>query len=102
MSETDLDAAREKARCLGDHIYACREHACHTDEHDAAIAVVINDAVSLAALVLLMAKELDTIRPVYEAAVVRHKAYFGASSIRAAKCKATMNLNKATDRARRS
>lgn len=41
-------------------------------------------------------------QPVYEAAVARHRAYFGPTAHRAAKCKATMDLNKATDRAMNS
>lgn len=44
--------------------------------------------------------EIERMRPVFEAAVVRHKAYFGPTAHRAAKQKATMDLNKATNRAR--
>jgi hypothetical protein len=57
-------------------------------------------AQTLISLVAEMADELDRIRPVYDAAVTRHEAYFGPSAYHAAKAKATMNLNKATEKAR--
>lgn len=44
--------------------------------------------------------EIERMRPVFEAAIVRHKAYFGPTAHRAAKQRATMGLNKATNRAR--